>query len=236
MASPTLTARMRRSLAYRGAGRTLRVAVALAGYRLRRGFRAPRPHAFDLEFGTDTVSLARASRYQGAGEGGNGHEPIDTVDFTNLIAPLAGVIEGGGLTLVDFGSGQGRALLLASNYPFARIVGIEHGLELHQSAERNLARYRARGQRCRKITSVWADATTWELPPEPTIFYFCEPFREPLLRRMAERVRASLGVHPRAGYVLYVGALGRVWEEAGDFETLASGYESGVYRWRGSES
>ncbi|HVA64202.1 MAG TPA: hypothetical protein VNF74_10795 [Terriglobales bacterium] len=234
MASPTLTARMRRSLAYRGAGRTLRVAVALAGYRLRRGFRAPRPHAFDLEFGTETASLAQASRYQGAGEGGNGHEPIDTVDFANLIAPLAGVIAGGGFTFLDFGSGQGRALLLASDYPFARIVGVEHGLELHQSAERNLARYRSRRQRCPAIESLWADATTWELPLEPTVFYFCEPFQEPLLRRMAERVRASLGAHPRAGYVLYVGSLAAVWEASGAFATLAAGCESRVYRWRGS--
>jgi len=224
---------MRRSLGYRGAGRTLRVAVALAGYRLRRGWGAPRPHAFDLEYGTDTVSLAQASQYQGGAEGGNGHEPIDTVEFAQLMAPLAGVVEAGGFTFVDLGSGQGRALLLASDYPFARIVGVEHGLELHQSAERNLARYRSPRQRCREVASVWADATTWELPLQPALFYVCEPFQEALLRRVAERVRASLAVHPRPGYVLYVGSLAAVWEESGGFEAVAAGHESRAYRWRG---
>ncbi len=228
--APTLAARMRRSLGYRGPWRTLRVGLALARYRLRYGLAAPRPHAFDLEFGTDTVSLTRATEHRGDAALGNGHEPIDTVDFANLMAGLNADLRP--FTFVDFGSGQGRALLLASNYPFERIVGVEHGLELHQSALANLARYRNPRQRCRAIECVWADAASWEIPAVPVVFYFCEPFREPMLRRMAARVRASLRAAPRPAYVLYVGELRRVWEEAGGFERVASSYWTCIFRWR----
>ena len=231
---PTLYARAHRSLSYRGPWRTLLVGFALARYRLRHGFRAPRPHAFDLEFGTDTVSLSRASEHKGDAALGNGHEPIDTVDFANLMAGLDCDLSS--FTFLDFGSGQGRALMLASDYPFQRIVGIEHGRELYQSALANLARYRNPRQHCRAIECVWADAAAWEMPAVPTVFYFCEPFREPMLRRMAARVRASLQAAPRPAYVLYVGELRRVWEEAGGFEPVATSYWTCIYRWQAPRS
>jgi SAM-dependent methyltransferase len=233
LAAPTLRARFRRSLGYRGLGRTLRVGGALAAYRLRRGLAAPRPHAFDLEFGTDTVSLTGGETVAGA-TAGNGHEPIDPVDFAQIMAALA--IEHQRFDFIDFGSGQGRALMLAAAYPFARVIGIEYARELHESALGNLERWRRRGaQRAGEVASVWADAAAWELPHRPAVYYFCEPFQEVMMRRMAARLRASLEGAPRPAYVLYVGDWFRpVWEQPGDFETLAAHYFDRVYRYRGA--
>jgi len=39
---------------------------------------------------------------------------------------------------IDLGSGKGRTLLMASDYPFRRIVGVELLLALHQIAQENL--------------------------------------------------------------------------------------------------
>jgi hypothetical protein len=230
MPPPTLYARMRRSLGYRGVRRTVRVGLGLARYRLRHGASAPRPHAFDLEFGTDTVSLAGATNLKGDATLGNGHEPIDTVDFANLMAGLNADVRG--FTFIDIGAGQGRASLLASDYPFERIIGIEHGRELYESALANLQRYRNPRQRCDAVECIWADALAWEMPAVPTVFYLCEPFREPLLGRMAARIQQSLGAAPRPAYVLYVGAHAGIWEEGQDFETLYRAYEAGAYRWK----
>jgi SAM-dependent methyltransferase len=39
-------------------------------------------------------------------------------------------------TFVDLGCGKGRVLLMASDYPFQRIVGVEFMPELHRAAEK----------------------------------------------------------------------------------------------------
>jgi hypothetical protein len=49
---------------------------------------------------------------------------------------------------IDLGSGKGRALLVASELPFAKIVGVELSHELHRIAEQNLGRYRSASQHC----------------------------------------------------------------------------------------
>lgn len=229
--SPSLYRRMRRSLGYRGPWRTLRVGAALAGYRLRHGWRAPRPHAFDLEYGTDTASLAQAATLKGDPVNGNGHEPIDTVDFQRLMADLP-PLDLGQFTFVDFGAGQGRAVLLAAEYPLRRIVGVEHGLELVRSAEANVARYlksHSPRQRCRELRIEWADAAEWELPAGPTLFYFCEPFRAPMLRRMVGRIAESAAAAPRPIYVLYVGAQAALWDENPAFRRVRARFEAHVY-------
>src|SRR5258708_3764329 len=41
-------------------------------------------------------------------------------------------------TFVDLGSGKGRALLMASDYPLRRIVGVEFLSDLHHTAKKNI--------------------------------------------------------------------------------------------------
>lgn len=237
-ASPTLRARFRRSLGYRGLRRTLRVGGALAFYHARRGLRAPRPHAFDLEFGTDTVALDYGELVAGADEG-NPYEPIDPVDFARVMSGLEQVaIDYRQYDFIDFGCGHGRALMLAAEYPFARVIGIEYARGLLASAERNLESWRRRARpRAGEVSCQWADAGQWALPHRPAVYYFCEPFREPMMWRMAERIRAHLSAagHANAtpGYVLYVGDRYRpAWEQAGDFEIVAAHYYDRAYRYR----
>src|SRR5918996_1296859 len=46
-------------------------------------------------------------------------------------------------TFVDIGSGKGRVLLIASEFPFAEIIGVEFAKELHEIAAQNIRRYRS---------------------------------------------------------------------------------------------
>ncbi len=59
---------------------------------------------------------------------------------------------------VDFGSGKGRALLVAADFAFRRIIGVEFSEELHRIAETNLRVYRGHTQRCFDLSSVHARA------------------------------------------------------------------------------
>ena len=104
---------------------------------------------------------------------------------------------------VDFGSGKGRVLLLAAEYPFRRVIGIEYSRELHQQAQANLAAARAR-LRCRDVECICADATEWSLPARANVLFFYNPFEGPVLAKVCENIRASLREHPRRLTLIYV--------------------------------
>jgi SAM-dependent methyltransferase len=100
-------------------------------------------------------------------------------------------------TFIDIGSGKGRMLLLAAEYPFRKIIGVEFATELHQIASRNLKTYRNPKQKCFDITSVNEDALQFPLPNEKLVLYFFFPLRRPLMMQMVERIDQSIEANPR---------------------------------------
>ncbi|HLW84440.1 MAG TPA: class I SAM-dependent methyltransferase [Candidatus Sulfotelmatobacter sp.] len=106
-------------------------------------------------------------------------------------------------TFIDLGSGKGRTLMLASDYPFRRIVGVELLPSLHQIAQENLKQYSSESQKCFAMESICADATDFPFPAEPTVLYLFNPFPESGLRRMLANLEQSLQQNPRPVYVLY---------------------------------
>ncbi len=59
--------------------------------------------------------------------------------FTTRISSL--LIDYRQFVFVDFGFGKGTALLLATEFPFKRIIGVEFSPELHRIAEENIKRF-----------------------------------------------------------------------------------------------
>lgn len=106
-------------------------------------------------------------------------------------------------TFVDLGSGKGRTLLMASDYPFHRIIGVELLPSLHAIAKQNLAEYKSESQQCLAVESLCADAANFLFPAEPTLLYLFNPFPEAGLRRVLTNLEQSLRANPRPLYVLY---------------------------------
>jgi hypothetical protein len=115
------------------------------------------------------------------------------------------VIDFSQYTFVDFGSGKGRAMFMASNYPFRRIVGVEFARELHEIACRNIRTYHCPNQQCFDITSIHGDATEFELPDGPVVLYFNNPFRGPVMEAVVGNVKRSLETAPRPALILSYG-------------------------------
>jgi hypothetical protein len=107
-------------------------------------------------------------------------------------------------TFVDYGSGKGRILLLASNLPFKSIAGIEFMKEFHEVAVRNIRNYRDPQQRCHDVHSVCVDAREYELPKDKCVLYFYRPFTGPVLQSVLERIEASWRALPRTMYLIFV--------------------------------
>lgn len=107
-------------------------------------------------------------------------------------------------SFIDFGSGKGRAVLLASEYPFKRIIGIEFSPELHRAAQQNIQKYSARHLMCGPAESVCMDFLDFPLPDEPSVFFFFDPCEDAVLIKLLRNIRDSLTQHPRQAYLIYV--------------------------------
>jgi hypothetical protein len=106
-------------------------------------------------------------------------------------------------TFVDLGSGKGRTLLMASDYPFRRIIGVELLPSLHQIALENVRQYKSGSQKCFALESNCADATAFPLPTDPLVIFLFNPFPESGMRQMVANLERSLREHPRPVFVLY---------------------------------
>lgn len=165
---------------------------------------------FDVRFGVATAGIIELeqlhinSRHR---ESGVEYEQTKPAAFDTMMKPLK--IHYEEFNFVDFGSGKGRALLLASDYPFRRIIGVEFALELHEAAQMNIASYCSATQRCHSIEVYCQDATDFILPLEPTVFYFYNPFDATVMKKVLTNIRVSLQEHPRPVFILYCNHLHR---------------------------
>jgi SAM-dependent methyltransferase len=96
---------------------------------------------------------------------------------------------------IDLGCGKGRALLLASTYPFRQVIGIELHSDLAQTARRNAARWLRTPRACGEIKVVTGDATVDPLDgiatDVPVICFLFNSFGEDAVRRLARNLAAA---------------------------------------------
>jgi hypothetical protein len=95
-------------------------------------------------------------------------------------------------TFIDMGSGKGRVLLVAAEYPFKEVLGIEFAEQLHEIAVQNIRSYRGR-LRCRTVRSLCLDAVDFILPGGPLLLHFFNPFPGPVLQRVLSNIVAAAG-------------------------------------------
>ncbi|WNG24469.1 hypothetical protein F0U62_10915 [Cystobacter fuscus] len=161
---------------------------------------------FDARFGVDTSSessLTEVGVPADKAHDGNGiYRGIWADVFHEALRGTGLPLEN--LTFVDYGAGKGKAMLLASAYPFRRIVGVEYAPGLYEVAQRNLAVFRSPTQRCSSLEVVGGDALEWEPPAEPLLCFFFNPFSDEVMARVIARISESCQRVPRDIYLLYV--------------------------------
>jgi SAM-dependent methyltransferase len=129
------------------------------------------------------------------------YQPTDPALFHEMMASLPIAFEQ--FTFVDLGSGKGRTLLMASEYPFQKIVGVELLAELHSAAQENIRAYHSATQRCTQIEALCADASEFAFPDSPLVLYLFNPLPEPGLRRTMQNLEQSLQQSPRPIWIVY---------------------------------
>jgi hypothetical protein len=156
---------------------------------------------YDWEHRVDTTSSTVGWRSRLLGLFLSPYQPTEPALFREMMASLP--IEFDQFTFVDLGSGKGRTLLMASEYPFRKIIGVELIAELHCAAEENIRLYEAATQRRAQIEAVCADVCEFVFPETPLVLYLFNPLPEAGLRRVIRNLEQSLEQSPRPVWMVY---------------------------------
>lgn len=130
------------------------------------------------------------------------YEAVPLVTFTRMMSRLPADLSD--YAFIDFGSGKGRALLLACRYGFKRVIGVEFATELHGIAERNIETYRRRWAPDATIVLINRNAVCYPIPDQKCVFYFFNPFGDQVLAEVVSNIEESYDRRPRKMFFLYV--------------------------------
>jgi SAM-dependent methyltransferase len=184
----------------------------------RRKQAAPPQHPFDVMHGVDTSGLIPAGSLV------TGHQNDAHVTAYYGVAPsiLRKLVELwletapphpiGRYTFVDIGAGKGRAILVASELRFRKVIGVELNPAMADIAQQNVdnwTRNHAADPTAAPhapIRLVEQDVLEFEFPKTPCVAFLFHPFEAPLMRKFLRRVETQFAKRPGEFDVLYVNA------------------------------
>src|SRR5262245_58522130 len=187
----------------RAAGRHVCWRLGLDGYSHWRDGRIDRRFGIDTRGvidNLDSLGIKGAARKEATF-----YEPVQEDTFLDIVA-VAG-IEPHQFDVIDFGSGKGRALVLAAEAGFRKVVGVEISPPLHEAAIRNVAIYQKQRPQAGPIELLCSDATAFELSPDNALLFFYNPFRETTLRAVLSNVASAWRRQQRKLTVVYCNPL-----------------------------
>lgn len=128
------------------------------------------------------------------------------------------------LSFVDYGAGKGRAMLLAAQYPFTAVGGIEFAEELHDDATMNIAQFPRSRMKCRNVECVLDDAVAIAPLEGEVVHYFFNPFAPEVFAEVLKGIVASYHAKPRRLYVILVDMdEGEAMHRSGAFQEVTLG-------------
>jgi len=105
--------------------------------------------------------------------------------------------------LIDYGCGKGRALFVAEQCGFTKLIGVDIAKELIVNANSNLLIYSKKNKES-AFSFLFEDATTYSIPDDVEVIYFFNPFGESILQWVINNIKASLEKNPRTIYCVYL--------------------------------
>jgi hypothetical protein len=155
-------------------------------------------HPFDLWHGVDTSGLI-GGRHLSSGNTRDRHITayLGTAPsaFLDVLARWNESLSDGPYSsrdyvFIDVGCGKGRTVMLASDLPFRRVVGVELHPALVSIARKNLIKWKASSHACDDIAVLHADALEFAFPESPTLLYAFNPFDLHATQLLLDRIQA----------------------------------------------
>lgn len=195
---------------------------------------------FDALHGTDTAGSVEP------GDLGIGNAESSRLAIRYLPSPLrvtSWMLDRIGIdpreySFVDLGCGKGRALLVAAQRPFRKIVGVEISADLAAIARRNIGRLGSSPEHDREITVENVDVRQFVMPSGNLLIHMYHPF-DPVISAAVFARLAAIGDEPPrrvvVAYLTYTHSVPAVTEMFAAFPWLClQRYEEtirGRYNW-----
>ncbi len=132
--------------------------------------------------------------------GGHLYQPSSSVIFKRAMEKLP--IRFSESIFLDIGSGKGRALILAAEYGFKKVIGVEYATELNDIAYTNIERVRNKFS-----TTIFdlqeGDALIYEIPEEVDVIYLFNPFDAHAISDLLKQVKPAFK-RPKPVHLVYV--------------------------------
>lgn len=133
---------------------------------------------------------------------GGDNLPYAGVEWLPVRHALMNLAPGPTDVFVDLGSGKGKAVLIAGQLPYGRVIGVEIDEGLARCAEDNVRQARAR-LRAKEVTIVASSVLEWPIPEETSVVFMYNPFLGQTFRSMVGRIIESYDRRPRNLHIIY---------------------------------
>ena len=196
------------SIKKRGLTRTIQIILSNLG-----------DYWFDIKYGTNTTRWVNLNDLEVRSENkqrGMKYQPTFERPFRKLMNIVDFPSDS---VFVDLGCGKGRVLMMASEYGFKRIVGVEFSRELCEDATRNLSIYRKKVGVDVDVDIVELDVVDYEIKDDENVFFMFNPFDEVVLNKVLTHINMSLEKRDRKIWLIYYNPLcGDIIEKQGNLE------------------
>jgi SAM-dependent methyltransferase len=169
-------------------------------------YKAANDRSFDRRYGTETTGLVPISKLNIA--------DAQTMRQANIFLGSPARIsrrmieslqvDVPDFTFVDYGSGKGRSTLVAAEYPFRKVIGVEISGDLHAAALANRRQFMQRVPDAAEIEFRCMDAREFQLPAGDLILHMYHPFGQDLLREVLTSIRSQAAGEQRTILIPYL--------------------------------
>jgi SAM-dependent methyltransferase len=106
-------------------------------------------------------------------------------------------------SFIDLGCGKGRPLLVASEFSFRALIGVELSSALVEAARANAAVLRQKFPKRVPIRVDVGDASVYPFPVGNFVVFLYNPFGEEVVAKVVAAIEAALGGERRSIFVVY---------------------------------
>lgn len=177
---------------------------------------------FDFKYKTDTLSWQELNSLNVVGDNkihGVRYQPTQARTLRKVFKTTDLPREGG---FLDLGCGKGRALILAAEFGYTHIIGVEFSESLCQIARSNLLRYSRLHPGHTEFQVIHTDAAEYTIPQDVSTVFLFNPFDEMVMTKVVKNIENSLRNQFRRFYIIYRHPLHRgLFDNSGLFQIIA---------------
>lgn len=161
-------------------------------------------HYFDFKYGLDTYTWVSKEELSKENEevAANAvlYQAIKVIPLRKLFKKLDLKKD---QAFIDFGSGKGRVLLLASRLGYKKIKGVEFSKSLCTIAENNIAKYKKQIKVDSTFEVINMDASIYPFEGDECTIFMYNPFYKPVMDKVLKNLQESLEAHQRNVTIIY---------------------------------